>query len=141
MSNETCAAKSTKFPKLDWTLDRQGKTIFKQCAYFNGERLTREEDLADSVASGGPCNDVEGESIEGKCSYEFELPSDYVVTSYHQNDCVEPGTSTYRSRYHFWRRIIGKQPFLQLNKLTFSTQLHAHSLIYIITNRMAQHAR
>jgi hypothetical protein len=92
-NNQKCTDHNTLAPKLAWTVERNAKIIYQQCAFFNGVALDGSDGLNKDVSSGK--SNVDGTDCSGtgaaapECSFEFNLPSDYQVKSYYPANSVE----------------------------------------------------
>ena len=98
-TEDECADYNEEPPLLEWTIDRGDNVIFQQCAFLNGEALSGRDFLDEDVLKGESnldSTDCSGSDGDSKCSFGFQLPDEYKVTSpYHPRRCLAPGTSTY----------------------------------------------
>ncbi len=91
--SQKCRDRNTLAPKLAWTVERNAKIIYQQCAFFNGVALDGSDGLNKDVSSGK--SNVDGTDCSGtdaaapECSFEFNLPSGYQVKSYYPANSVE----------------------------------------------------
>ena len=90
--NTVCESHLKTVPELEWTVERDDKFIYQQCAFFNGVALDGSDGLNKDVSSGKSnvnSDDCSTEGNDEKCSYKFELPTGYQVKSYYPEDSVE----------------------------------------------------
>ncbi len=83
-NKKSCECQNEKPPILEWTVDRGDKIIYQQCAFFNGELLSEDEDWDNDVSDGK--SNVDGTDCRGsagalECHYDFKFDS-YEVKSF-----------------------------------------------------------